>query len=147
MNRYVCGLLFNPENTFVVLIKKNKPEWQVGLLNGVGGKIEPGESPLQAIVREFKEEAGLVVPNWKHFLRVNDRVWYVDFFKAQSAEFSSVKSMTDEEVVIVGVDTFYTRKTIPNLRWIIPMCLDPNHSDGIVHTKKVFLDDNRTRYL
>jgi len=55
--------------------------------------------------------------------------------------------MTDEEVVIVGVDTFYTRKTIPNLRWIIPMCLDPNHSDGIVHTKKVFLDDNRTRYL
>jgi 8-oxo-dGTP pyrophosphatase MutT (NUDIX family) len=29
----------------VLLIEKQKPAWQRGKLNGVGGKIEPGENP------------------------------------------------------------------------------------------------------
>ena len=56
---YVVGFLFNPDMTEVVLIKKNRPDWQKGLLNGVGGKIESGEDPITAMIREFKEETGI----------------------------------------------------------------------------------------
>ena len=42
--RYVLGFLFRDNCTSVVLIRKDKPRWQAGLLNGVGGKINDGET-------------------------------------------------------------------------------------------------------
>lgn len=44
----------------ILVIRKRKPEWQKGRLNLVGGKIEEGESVLDASVRELKEETGLL---------------------------------------------------------------------------------------
>ena len=38
--KYVTGFLFNDELDRVVLIHKNRPKWQSGMYNGVGGKIE-----------------------------------------------------------------------------------------------------------
>ena len=35
--KYSVGFLFNPDETKVVLIKKNRHDWEKGLLNGVGG--------------------------------------------------------------------------------------------------------------
>ncbi len=55
---YVAGFYFSECGERVALIRKLKPEWQRGWLNGIGGKVEPGESPLSAMVREFEEEAG-----------------------------------------------------------------------------------------
>ena len=43
----------------VLLVLKNKPAWQKGRLNLVGGKVEPGEAPHEAAVRELEEESGL----------------------------------------------------------------------------------------
>lgn len=54
---YTCAFAFCEES--VLLVRKAKPEWQKGLLNGIGGKVEPGESVLEATVREFKEETEL----------------------------------------------------------------------------------------
>ncbi len=58
MQEYVCGFMFSPDKKQVALIRKTKPEWQKDLLNGIGGKIESGESPHEAMVREFYEESG-----------------------------------------------------------------------------------------
>jgi 8-oxo-dGTP pyrophosphatase MutT (NUDIX family) len=55
-HRYVVGFLFSQDESKVLLVWKNRPAWQNGKLNGIGGKIEAGETPLQAMEREFKEE-------------------------------------------------------------------------------------------
>lgn len=46
----------SPDDTLLVL--KDKPAWQKGLLNLPGGKVEEGETPEQAAVREIIEESG-----------------------------------------------------------------------------------------
>lgn len=43
----------------VLLVHKNKPDWQKGKLNLVGGKVEEGEDAIACALRELKEEAGL----------------------------------------------------------------------------------------
>ena len=44
----------------VVLVKKNKPAWQKDKYNLPGGKIEEGETPLEAARRELEEETGRI---------------------------------------------------------------------------------------
>ena len=56
MKKYVTGFLFSKDASHVVLIKKINPQWQNGLFNGVGGKIETNETSIAAMVREFFEE-------------------------------------------------------------------------------------------
>ena len=47
-----------------VLLGRKKTGLGIGRLVGPGGKLEPGESPREAAVREIAEEVGLVVhPN------------------------------------------------------------------------------------
>ena len=41
----------------VLLLKRRRPPNQ-GLWNGVGGHVEPGEAPLDACLREVREETG-----------------------------------------------------------------------------------------
>lgn len=52
-----------------LLVLKDRPAWQRGRLNLVGGKVEPGETPLQAAVRELNEESGLTpLPGWRQLV-------------------------------------------------------------------------------
>lgn len=62
--RYVCGFVFD-EDANVLLIQKRRPKWQAGRWNGIGGKIEEGECPHDAMVREAIEEADIRV-DWKY---------------------------------------------------------------------------------
>src|SRR3990167_7537739 len=55
---YSVGFVFSMDKSRVLLIKKNKPEWQAGLLNGVGGKAEPQDRRARETMRrECMEEA------------------------------------------------------------------------------------------
>ncbi|CAG7650129.1 NUDIX domain-containing protein [Paenibacillus allorhizosphaerae] len=42
----------------VLMLNRNKPPG-MGCWNGVGGKIEPGETPEQGAIREIREETGI----------------------------------------------------------------------------------------
>jgi hypothetical protein len=57
MTRYVLG--FMVWGSLVSLIRKKRPKWQAGKLNGVGGHVEEGEPPRNAMAREFFEETGV----------------------------------------------------------------------------------------
>jgi len=64
--RYSVGFLVSPEGDRVLLLEKARPDWIKGLWNGVGGHIERGESPFEAMMREAAEEAALPPLPWKH---------------------------------------------------------------------------------
>ena len=55
-------LCFVQQGDDVLMLHRNQPPNQ-GLWNGVGGHIEPGEAPLQALLREVQEETGLALPS------------------------------------------------------------------------------------
>jgi 8-oxo-dGTP diphosphatase len=52
-------LLFIVRDGHILLIRK-KRGFGAGKINGPGGRIEPGETPLEAAVRETREELGIV---------------------------------------------------------------------------------------
>lgn len=54
-------LCFLTRGERVLLLQRRRPPNQ-GLWNGVGGHIEPGESPLAACLREVREETGYTLP-------------------------------------------------------------------------------------
>lgn len=59
MNKnYVVIMLFNKSYTKVLLVKRSKNPYK-GCWNGIGGKIENAETPIEAAIRECKEETGI----------------------------------------------------------------------------------------
>jgi len=131
MQQYVCGFFFSRERTRVVLIRKNRPTWQAGNLNEEGGKVEAGETFPQAMRREFREEAGVDVPEsgWQHVVTLSGaddanagRAWAGHFFRA-FGDVTRVRAMTDEALETHSVHALPV-ETIPNLRWLLPLLLD-----------------------
>lgn len=126
--RMVVGFLKDEQDDLLLIIK-NKPAWQKGFLNGVGGKVEANEQPKDAMYREFHEEVGnLHVPkdDWYHFMSLYGDKWAVDFFKAETKlDIFSAKANTDEELGVIYIGDLWQAKVIPNLRWLIPMAFGP----------------------
>lgn len=126
---YVCG--FAMHGNRILLIHKLRPDWQRGRLNGVGGKIEPGETPWQAMVREFQEETGLATyeSDWTNFATLQYSEGMVNFFHAEIPweTLKSAVSPTDELVHIVSGDEVTRYNCIPSLTWLIPMARNLRH--------------------
>ena len=58
----VYTLCFLTRGDEVLMLRRRRPPNQ-GLWNGVGGHIEPGEPPLQSVLREVREETGFHLPS------------------------------------------------------------------------------------
>lgn len=94
--QYVLGFLFDATRESVLLMLKQRPEWQHGLWNGVGGKIEGDETPEVAMRREFAEEAGLNVA-WTAFGLMIGVGWTVHLF-ASYTRWEQPRQMEAEEI-------------------------------------------------
>lgn len=69
MNQKQTTLLYIIKNNQILLAEK-KRGFGVGKINGVGGKIEPGESIEQAMIRETQEEIGVTPINSQHLATI-----------------------------------------------------------------------------
>jgi 8-oxo-dGTP diphosphatase len=128
----VVGFLFSPDLNEVVLLRKTHPQWQAGLLNGLGGHVKAGESPQDAMAREFHEESGLDFPAdiWKEYARLKGKNededperWILHVFCGRHPRHFEAGSKTDEAIVIhkTGVGA---QDVVPNVRWLLPMAID-----------------------
>ncbi len=146
MISYVCGFLFahasgSPQGApDVLLIRKNRPRWQAGMLNGVGGHVEPGETPAEAMRREFLEEAGVGGLEWSPVALLAGGGFEVHFYASWTDRktFDAATALTDEQLVRISTADLAGAAVLPNLRVLIPLALDDS---GIV--KPVVITDSR----
>lgn len=133
MREMVVGFLFSLSGDCVVLIERPKGKSHAGFFNGVGGKIEPKELPIEAMVREFKEEAGLKITadKWTHNLTfyckdMKNNPSTIHVFSCFSPLFNAVKTQDEGTVTVVPVRDILNNKikTISNLKFLIPIILD-----------------------
>lgn|SRR5678816_2397713 len=144
--RYVVGLVFDPDFNSVLLCRKNTPEWQKGLWNGIGGKVEEGETYLQAMARECKEESGLIVTDWRLIadlgvyvapnFEVRQMAARIMFFRGTSSSVfhREVPTVNDvgEELDCFHMEAICHLKTIPNLQYLIPLAKHFESPDKLV---------------
>lgn len=135
MNSYVCGFFFNSAKDQVLLVLKAKPDWQKGKLNGIGGMVEFEEHPIEAMVREFKEETGITTKsddwNLKVVLTGPESSWKVYFYSSVCYSCRNLEMLLTEEVRTKEVEPIYPVdlpllplvNKIDNLNWLIPLCL------------------------
>lgn len=142
---YVAGFMFSSNLDHVVLIKKNRPTWQSGRFNAVGGRVEDGEIPVKAMVREFKEETSVETDymKWTNFADlVLPSGEKIAFFAIVSYNVFKTKTVTDEEVFHIfvpaliegkdchhlayegaGLASTYT-KPLYNIPWLVRMAIE-----------------------
>lgn len=133
---YVLIFLFTPEFEKVLLMKKNKPDFQNGKLNGLGGKIELNETSFDAARRELKEESGIEGIDIQFIISFGNESWNVDMYTGiYDGDISLVKSIESEKIdwyyvnsLPVGVNDMLLR----NLKWLIPLCIDSLSSEEII---------------
>lgn len=126
---YVVGFQFNSARHLVALIHKKRPAAQEGLWNGIGGKVEEGELPAVAMVREFGEEtkgsdqSGVV---WTEFARLFTYTGNtVSIFSSFTDEVEKVAGATDEEVALFPVYFLSEMKEhlVWNVLWLLELAL------------------------
>lgn len=123
--KYVAGLMFTEDRSQVAMVLKGKPEWQAGLFNAIGGKIEEGEQPATAMAREFEEETGVAtLPQEWEYLTCLDGEWgQVYFYRMFDDRVKNVKTMESETIVLTNPYDL-PRNIISNIRWLVPLALD-----------------------
>jgi len=73
-------------HTLMIHRVKKENDMHAGKWNGLGGKLEPGETPEECAIREIREESGLIVKNLilKGIITFpgfsNDEDWYTFLF-------------------------------------------------------------------
>ncbi|MBW8002607.1 MAG: NUDIX hydrolase [Planctomycetes bacterium] len=122
MKHYVLGFLFTSNCDKVLLVKKNKPKWMKDRWNGIGGKVEEKETPMEAMKRETLEEVGMHYV-WEQrgtFIHPGGTV----FVFASVVEGSSISYRQLEEEELRGFFLDELPKTVmKNLKYLIPLCL------------------------
>ena len=129
MQQYSLGFAFTIDGTKVALIRKNRPEWQVGKLNGIGGKLEPTDINIDhCMSREFKEETGFDTnpEDWDHFAHIYfpNTESSIDCYRIFMNDLeASIKSTTDEQVIICKISELRLQQLLENVELLIHLAL------------------------
>lgn len=123
MKEFSLGFIFDASHKKVLLVHKEKPDWQKGKINGIGGKLEQGESPVACIARETREESCLNIPeeNWTFLglLSTKDSWRIHTYMTTYEGNMTDAQKGDHEEIEWFSSEKL-PPECIPNLTWIIP---------------------------
>lgn len=127
MYKYTLGFVYCPETKQVLLLNRQKAPW-MGRWNGVGGKLDPNESPYECIVRETQEETGIKLPQYQSrgIMR-----WFVDG-EDHNGMYIFTAEVTKEEVAAYRTPINFCHEGI----------LDWKHLDWVLHRENSGVVDN-----
>lgn len=108
----LCYVMYNGKTLMLHRVKKEN-DMHEGKWNGLGGKLEPGESPEECVVREVEEESGLIIrdPMMKGIITfpafdgVDD--WYVFLFTATQFEGTLMESSPEGNLEWIESEKVY----------------------------------------
>jgi 8-oxo-dGTP diphosphatase len=119
VKKYVLGFIFDQARDHVLLINKLRPAWQCGKLNGIGGKVEPGESFPQAMIRECHEETGISTEarglEWQHVATLIGENFLMPVYSLFSQVVFYAIQRTDEPLQILPHRNLPEGRIMPNL--------------------------------
>lgn len=124
--RYVVGFAYTDDGR-CLLLRKNRPKWQEGLLNGIGGKIEDGESPEEAMGRESMEEVGLDL-DWRCRGMMSGEnndgsLFECHVFYAKGAKVESFRRIEAEKPGLYSLAEMLAENHLSCLEYLIPFGL------------------------
>lgn len=109
MMRVVVGII--TDNEEILLLKKNNPDWQKGLYNGIGGKVELNTTPLETIIKKCQEELGVNILNWIELDSeiTSSGIEIVYFLTTlNEGEIKKLQSQTDERAELFSINNLPT---------------------------------------
>jgi 8-oxo-dGTP diphosphatase len=120
---FVLALLYSLDHHQVVLMRRTRPSWQAGRVNGLGGRLMPGETAAMAARREVREECGVDVAEWREVLVWEDAEYVMHVLRGESERAREARTVEDQEVFLADVNAL-PNNVIDNLRWLVPLALD-----------------------
>lgn len=109
MMRVVVGIV--TDNEEILLLKKNNPDWQKGLYNGIGGKVELNTTPLETIIKKCQEELGVNISNWIELdSEISSSGIEIVYFLTtlNEGEIKKLQSQTDERAELFSINNLPT---------------------------------------
>lgn len=118
MKTIAAIILENDKGEFLLALRDNKPEipfpnhWDL-----IGGHVEEGETPEQALVREYKEELDLDLTEYTFYKKVEclkgdayDNIKYI---------YSGIINIPIEEITLLEGERpqYFSRDEIPNVKF------------------------------
>ena len=135
MKHYVLGLIFNEAKTQILLVDKLRPDWMKDRVNGIGGKIDDGETPFDAIHRESKEETSYDF-DFKHTITFVCPGGTVFVYIAVCFGDITYKQIEDERLAVWELYNL-PNNMISNLKWIIPLSLSTIKKPILLHQEEL----------
>lgn len=109
MMRVVVGII--TDNKEILLLRKNNPDWQKGLYNGIGGKVELNTTPLETIIKKCQEELGVNISNWIELdSEISSSGIEIVYFLTtlNEGEIKKLQSQTDERAELFSINNLPT---------------------------------------
>ena len=107
--RVVVGII--TDNKEILLLRKNNPDWQRGLYNGIGGKVELNTTPLETIIKKCQEELGVNISNWIELdSEISSSGIEIVYFLTtlNEGEIKKLQSQTDERAELFSINNLPT---------------------------------------
>lgn len=136
MKNYSNVFALNSRYSEVVLVRKNRPAWQNGLLNAVGGKVDADETYLQCAIREFKEETSVDISEYPihHFADLVGVDYKIGFFLVilDDTAFYECKTTESEQIDRYDINEILTSQydIVNNTPFMLSICMDFINSEG-----------------